>query len=113
MNPPFHDTLDKSFLIFSANILADTNRGLSGAKIVEYFNGYAIDYGKNIPFEEYLFDAPNKRTAFVENIKCFNSEEQFQIIKDLCDLPCFIMNDEVNTLRENCFLDMEAYPKSG
>lgn len=46
LNSPFRDKLDESFLIFSANILADTNKGLSGAKIVEYFNGYAIDYGK-------------------------------------------------------------------
>ena len=103
MNNQSRDTLDNSFLIFSANILANTNQGLSGSKIVEYFNGYAIDYGKNIPFDEYPFDAPNKRTAFVENIKCFNSKEQFQIIKDLCDLPCFIMNDEVNTLRGKLF----------
>lgn len=103
LNSPFRDKLDESFLIFSANILADTNKGLSGAKIIEYFNGYAIDYGKNIPFAIYPFDAPNKRTAFVENIRCFNSEEQFRIIKDLCDLPCFIMNDQVNNLRVKLF----------
>lgn len=103
MKDPFRDTLDDSFLVFSANILAETNRGLSGAKIVEYFNSYAIDYGKSIPFETYPFDAPNKRTAFLENIRCFSAEEQFQIIKDLCDFSCFITNEQVSNLRTKLF----------
>ena len=103
MNNPFHDTLDNSFLVFAANILADTNQGLSGAKIVEYFNSYSIDYGKVIPFETYPFDAPNKRTAFIENIKCFSAKEQFRIIKDLYNLSLFTQNEQVYNLRNTLF----------
>ena len=55
--------LDDAFLSYACNILADTNLGLSGTKIVEYCNAYAIDYHRKTPYGSYPFDAPNKRTA--------------------------------------------------
>lgn len=93
------EKIDNSFLTYACGILADTNSGLSGAKIVEYCISYSIDYGKKIPFDSYPFDAPNKRTALKENIEAFNAPEQFRIIKELCELPSMCDNEKVNELK--------------
>ena len=63
--------LDDSFLTYASDILAETNSGLSGMKIVEYCNSYAITFNRIIPYGSYPFDAPNKRTALKENLKVF------------------------------------------
>ena len=78
--------IDDAFLAYACDILADTNSGLSGMKIVEYCNSYAIDYNRKTPHGSYPFDAPNKRTALKENLRVFDAPEQFRIIKELCDL---------------------------
>lgn len=83
--------ISPSFITHAANVLGETQTGLSGAKIVEYFNAYAVKYGKNVPYSAYPFPkgTPNKRTALAENLRIFEPKEQFQIIKELCGLPLF------------------------
>jgi hypothetical protein len=99
--------LDNSFIKLASDILADTNTGLTGNNIVEYCNSFALDYGKNIPHACYPFIVANKRTALYENLQCFNSVEQFDIISSLCDLPLFKNNQDVKELR------MKLYSKYG
>ena len=91
--------LDDSFITFACNILGETDTGLSGTKIVEYCNSYAITFNRIIPFERYPFDAPNKRTALKENLRVFEAAEQFRIIKELCELPMFADNTTVADLK--------------
>lgn len=95
--------IDDAFLAYASDILADTNDGLSGMKIVEYCNSYAIDYNRKTPYGSYPFDAPNKRTALKENLRAFEDAEQFHIIKDLCELPMFSDNDKVSELKLKLF----------
>lgn len=79
--------ITSAFINNASDILAETNYGLTGSKIAEYCNAYAVDYGVDIPYSEYPFpDAPNKRTALRENLKCFEPEQQYTIIKELCEL---------------------------
>lgn len=40
-----------------------------------------------IPHASYPFDAPNKRTALLENLRSFESKDQYRIIKELCEHP--------------------------
>lgn len=91
--------LDDSFLTYASNILAETNSGLSGMKIVEHCNSYAITFNRIIPYGCYPFDAPNKRTALKENLRAFESAEQFRIIKELSELPDFSDNEQAKVLR--------------
>lgn len=91
--------LDNSFLTYACDTLAETNTGLSGMKIVEYCNSYAIDYNKRIPYDNYPFEARNKRTALLENLQVFDASEQFTIIKELCELPLFKNNEDVKKLK--------------
>lgn len=78
--------LDNSFLVYACDILGETNSGISGMKIVERCNSYAIDFNRIIPHSTYPFDAPNKRSALRENLQVFNAAEQFRIIKELCEM---------------------------
>jgi hypothetical protein len=89
------------FLSFAADILADTNRGLSGNEVVKAFNAYAVEYNINIPHAAYPFEAPNKRAALLDNLKCFPPSIQFKIIRELCDHRTFSSKqyDELKSLK--------------
>lgn len=95
--------LEDSFLTYASDILAETNSGLSGQKIVEYCNSYAITFNRIIPYDSYPFDAPNKRTALRENLRAFEAAEQFRIIKELSELPAFADNEQAKSLRLTLF----------
>ncbi len=101
-------SIDDSFLNYASELLADTNNGLSGSQIVKYCNGYAIKFGKEIPvssadFGKFGSIVPNKRTALLKNLKAFNAEQQFLIIKELCDLEKFSDSPEIKQLRTMLF----------
>lgn len=74
---------------YAADILADTNEGLSGATIVKETAAYAVDYDVHLPHPTYPFQAGNKRTALYENLRAFNGAQQYKIIRALCDHRSF------------------------
>lgn len=62
------------FIQTVANILGDSNCGLTTARIVEMCAAYAADYGVDIPYHSSPLPVgavPNKRTALKENLECF------------------------------------------
>ncbi len=77
------DAIPVSFLSSAADILAEA---LTGPKIVRITASYATDYNVEIPHAAYPFDAPNKRTALFDNLRRFDSTQQYRIIRELCDL---------------------------
>jgi len=93
------------FLTKASEILADTEKGLSGSKIVKYFSDFAVDFNVNIPYLNYPFpkSIPNKRTAFKENLRVFTPEQQFKIIAYISDLDIFKDNDEAKKLKTQLF----------
>ena len=95
--------IDDAFLSYASDILAETNTGLSGMKIVEYCNSYAIDFNRVTPHGSCPFDAPNKRTALKENLKAFAAPEQFRIIKELCELPNLCDQEKIKDLKLKLF----------
>lgn len=101
-------TINENFLEHASDILADTKNGLSGALIVKYCNEYAIDFDVEIPVSSSDFGyfgsiVPNKKTALLKNLQAFNAEQQFRIIKELCELPLFCDNKEAEKLQRNLF----------
>ena len=108
--------IDPTFILYACDILAETGSGLSGMKIAEYSNSYAIKYNRVIPHGSYPFNAPNKRTALRENLNVFDKPEQFTIIKELCELlPS--TNEKVKELKSKLFISFRkdksnrTYPK--
>ena len=83
------EKISAQFVQHAANILGDTNDGLSGANIVRATTAYAFEYNVNIPHPSYPFEAPNKRTALYENLMVFSGSQQYRIVKELCDHHSF------------------------
>ena len=79
------EKIPAQFVSYAADILGDTSSGLSGPNIVKMTAAYAVEYGVDIPHPSYPFDAWNKRTALYENLMAFNGQQQYRIIKELCD----------------------------
>ena len=93
------------FVSHAADILAETNLGLSGGQIVKYCNAYAVDFGVDIPitspdFGKFGSIVPNKRTALHRNLSAFSGQQQFVIIKELSELPLFENNPDAIRLRK-------------
>ncbi len=88
------NSISPSFLTFACDILADTEKGLSGPDVVKICSGFASEYDVDIPHSRYPFDAPNKRTALYENIEKFEPEQQFSILIDLIDSEKSKRNDQ-------------------
>lgn len=89
------------FINFASVILGSTDQGLSGSKIAEICSAYAFDFNVQIPYPNYPFpaDLPNKRTALKANINAFSPEQQFRILRDLCDHEHFKNNVKVRDLK--------------
>jgi hypothetical protein len=68
-----HERITTAFMSFAATEL--TNNGLTGPKLVEITSAYAADFCKDIPHARYPFDAPNKRTALLDNLLCFEPKQ--------------------------------------
>lgn len=96
--------IDDTFISHASDILAETNKGLSGSQIVKYSNSYAIDFNVRIPisspdFGKFGSIVPNKRTALYKNLQVFNDVQKFTIIKQLCELETFSNNEDVQKLK--------------
>lgn len=59
--------------------------GVSGSVIVSVTVAYAAEYGLDLPHPAYPFQAPNKRTALLENLRALPAQVQYQAIAELCD----------------------------
>ncbi len=77
------DRIPTAFISFAATEM--TNHGLTGPKLFEITSAYAADFSVDIPYARYPFDAPNKRTALLDNLLSFAPKQQYQIIRELCD----------------------------
>lgn len=91
--------INKAFLSYACDILGDTNSGLSGSDIVKFSNKFAVKYNREIPYTSYPNKATNKRNSLIANLNCFESTEQFEILKSLCDNEKFFNNEDVKSLR--------------
>lgn len=81
------DPLPPVFVSHACDILADTNLGLSGTKIVKVTAAYSVEWNVTIPHPSYPFGVgvPNKRTALYDNLMAFSAAQRYRIIRDLCD----------------------------
>ena len=105
--------IDDVFLRYASDILADTNTGLTGSKIIKFCNGYAIEYNVNIPITTPQFSdlVPNKRTALYKNLVEFNGYQQFKIIKELCEIDELSNNENVQKLKTQLYERFSRFNK--
>jgi hypothetical protein len=89
------------FINHAADVLGDTVTGLSGSRIASYCSAYAVQFGVDIPYSEYPFPRglANKRAALRANLKAFSPEQQFAVIKGLCELEELKAHQNVKDLK--------------
>lgn len=90
------------FIQHAAEILADTDTGLTTSEVVTICTRYAVDFKVSIPCSSLPLpkdSVPNKRTALKMNLEKFSPEQQFKIIKELCELERFQGNNKVIELK--------------
>lgn len=95
-----------SFIQQAAEVLGDTNHGLTGSMIGKLLRDYAYQYSRDIPYtltdnklkKKNGEEARNKRTALEENLKVFSPQEQYIIIRDLCNHDTLKNNEAVKFL---------------
>lgn len=91
------------FIQKAADILGDTYNGLSASQIANLCAAYAVDFNVDIPYPTAPFpqdgSVPNKRTALKLNLDKFSPEQQFKIIKELCEQETFKNNADVKNLK--------------
>lgn len=95
-----NNKIDLAFITHASEILVDTTRGLRSGQIVKCSNAYSVQFNVSILITDSNFGkfgsiVPNKRTALQKNLIEFNGNQQFLIIKELCELPIFSDNKEV------------------
>lgn len=91
------------FIQAAADILGETNQGLTTSEIVKYCSAYAFDFNVEIPYSSVPLptdvNVPNKRTVLKKNLEVFSPKQQFKIIKELCELDRFKDNENVGKLK--------------
>jgi hypothetical protein len=100
-----------TFLNKAVSLLGDTNSGLTGPKIVDAMSAYGDQWGIRIPHPTYPFDAQNKRTALLENLRAFSPPQQFQIIEELCEHSSFAVGAPTRVERQK--LKAELFSRFG
>ena len=107
----FDEEIPVPFLSKAASLLADTNSGLSGSKIVEAINAYADQWDVRVPHPTYPFEAGNKRTALLDSLRAFSPPQQFLIIEELCEHHSFPVGSP--SLAERRKLKAELFTRFG
>jgi hypothetical protein len=83
------EKITMAFLQHSAKVLTTSTEegggGLSGGKVVELTSAYAYDFGVDVKYARYPNDAPNKRSMLLDNLAAFQPQQQYQIVRELCD----------------------------
>jgi hypothetical protein len=78
--------LPVTFVRYAADILGETQHGLTGTKIIESTTAYAVQFGINVPHTRMSISS-QKRSVLYDNLLAFTASQRYQIIKELCDHP--------------------------
>ena len=93
--------IPETFIQQSADIIGNTNNGLSTAQICRLCSAYAVDFGVDIPYSKVpqMGTYSNKRTLLFDNLVKFSPEQQYKIIRELCENDAIKENPEVKKLK--------------
>lgn len=97
--------LDDTFISYASSVLTKNNQGMSREDIIEHCNAYALNFNVTIPITSpdvgnFASAVLNRYTALYKNLSAFNGQQQFDIIRDLCDLPQFEKDDNVQGVKK-------------
>lgn len=78
---------------------------MSREDIIEHCNLYALNFDVTIPITspdvgQFASAVLNRYTALYKNLSAFNGQQQFDIIRDLCELPQFENDANVQDIKK-------------
>jgi hypothetical protein len=87
--------INDNLLYYSAQVLAQTEYGMTWAQIAKFFRKKGVEYNVAAPYVNTLFPShlASRRDGFIRNLKVFSPEQQFLLLNELCDLK----NKKVNS----------------
>lgn len=96
--------IDGSFIFEAANIIGNTDTGLTGTEIVKFLNSFATKFSTSIPvytpkFQDFGEKGKNKRTVLYEDLIVFSGFQQFEIVDFLCNVDSIKNIKEVINIR--------------
>lgn len=104
--------INDAFLVNSSNVLADTHEGLTTTEILKYFVKKGVEYSVSIPYTGLPIKPPKiKRDIFYENLSKFNSEQQFEILSELVELPKLSALENVIKIKQQLYRDYSELSK--
>ena len=107
-------SINNVFLTYASDTFADTQNGLTATEIGKFFSAKSLDHNVDIPFSKAPFvDVPNKRTAFLENLQKFSSDQQFEIITELIEHQRLSGLDSVKDLKNKLYTQYPDYIPEG
>ena len=75
----------EAFITYAADILGDTNNGLSGKEIVSLCAQHAVKHEIHIPYpSNSVTNLPSKRIVLRKNLEVFTPVQQYSLIQALC-----------------------------
>jgi len=89
-------SLNDAFLDSASVVLADTDKGFSGAQLKKLFTQYGFKYDVDVPAQGKF---QSKHTYLHQCLVCFNAQEQLNILYELCNDDRFRDNDDVEQLK--------------
>lgn len=105
--------MKEEFLTWSSNVLADTEKGLKGAEIIEHCCNYSTRFNVDIPIKKTPLPREYKKSEVLKlNLQSFKDEHKFIIINELCDLDKFKDTDDVKEVKE-ILIERYSYLKKG
>ena len=105
--------MEEEFLIWSSNVLADTEKGLTGAEIIKHCCYYSTRFNVNIPIKETTFPGKCKKSDVLKlNLQSFEDRHKFIIINELCDLAKFKDKDDVKEVKK-VLIERYSYLEKG
>ena len=106
------EKMDEMFLSHVSDIFANINAQISLVDIIILCKKYAVQYNVNIPIYKIsdldeiveTVGINKKHKALFDNLCSFNAVQQFNIIKDLCELDNFWDYEHADILKHNLYV---------
>jgi len=98
--------MNPAFITTSSITLGDTHNGLTNPEIKKYFSKFLVKY--NI-YNEINVSSATKKVQVESHLNLFEPEQQFTIIKELCELEKFQENLEIRNLKIKLFKNYSEY----
>ena len=80
-------TISDSLINYYADVLVQTEYGLTWTQIAKFFRRKSAEYKVSVPYVNTIFPShlPNRRIGFIQNLRVFSPQQQVTLLMELCE----------------------------